>query len=258
MLAVASDPAEPRPGELTTFRSLIYVPGGMELEGVVWFACLPESATDFGCSSASDVEIDPENPDFEALVEAGFIGFEPAFPPAWTPPADALADLDEAQRTEGVSAIVNVTAIPAGVESAEDLDDSDVEIAYKRVPVSEATTPNHNPALSGIEVDGEPLEGALIAEPGGEYEIDPQLTDDSLEAYTYTNSDGESEEREEEPYFTWYTEAGSFDQPFSLHPYSSVTWTAPDEAFEGLILVVVRDRRGGMAWQSVPVRVEEP
>ena len=37
------------PGDTVVFRSLIYVPYGETLAGTVWFACLPEGSTDFGC-----------------------------------------------------------------------------------------------------------------------------------------------------------------------------------------------------------------
>ncbi len=65
-----------------------------------------------------------------------------------------------------------------------------------------------------------------------------------------------TETRTEEPYFSWYTEGGSFDQPFSLHPSTDVEYTVPKEDFSGFLVVVMRDRRGGMAWQVLRVTNE--
>lgn len=250
ILAVRAIPAEPQPGEQTTFESLLYVPPELTLEGAIWFACLPESADDFGCEI--DSELDPETATLEELLEAGFIGFEPAFPPTWTPPPEALDGLTDAEAEEGLSAIVNVTALPEGAE-----DDSDLELAYKRVPVSRATTPNHNPELTGLLVDGALLEGdTLIAEAGSTHTLEIVLADDAIETYTYTFDDGSTEDRTEEPYVTWYTEEGSFDQTFALAPYLDVEWTAPDTPGEVLLLATLRDRRGGMAWLSLRAQVE--
>lgn len=257
VLAVQAEPAEPQPGETVSFTSLVYLPEGAELEGVVWFACLPEAADDFGCAIDEDLldGLDPDDAssiDLEALQEAGFIGFEPLLAPEWTAPEDALDGLSDIEAQEGVSALVNLTALPEGAE-----DDADLELAYKRVPISLAQTPNHNPTVSALLVDGEALDAArLVTTAGATHTIEPVLADGAVETYTYTATDGSEEQREEEPFFTWYAEGGAFDQTFSLYPYSDITWTAPDAPMEGLIVVTVRDRRGGMTWASLPVTVE--
>jgi len=254
ILAVQAEPAEPAPGELVSFSSLVYAPPGTDLEGVIWFACLPESADEFGCTLDSSLleDLDPENPDISALVEAGLIGFEPLLAPTWTAPPTALDGLSEIEAQEGVSALVNLTALPTDTE-----DDGDFELAYKRLPISVALTPNHNPVVSQLLVDGaELVDGTLTTTTGTTHTIEPTLTDDSIEEYTYTTTEGDQEARVEEPYFTWYAEAGTFDQTFSLYPFNDVDWTAPREPFEGTIAVTVRDRRGGMTWTSLRVVVE--
>ena len=256
LLGVRATPAEPQPGELTTFESLAYVPADMTLEGIVWFGCLPESADEFGCDLDTSALEDLENASFEDLLAAGFIGFEPAFAPSWTPPPDALDGFTEEEQEEGLSALINLTALPTDAE-----DDSELELAYKRVPVSYATTPNTNPDITGLLVDG--VEHSL-GEPvqvtsGQTIELDPVMSDASIEDYVYTTTDGVTETRTEEPYFSWYTEAGTFDQPFSLYPFTSVEWTAPylssGQTFEGVMIIVLRDRRGGMAWLNLTVQV---
>ncbi len=254
VLGARAIPAEPQPGEQTTFESLVYVPSGTELEGVLWFACLPESATDFGCTLDESL-LDSGEPDIEALYEAGFIGYEPYFSPSWLAPEDALDGLDEVAAKEGVSALVNITAMPVGAE-----DDADFELAYKRVPVSLADTPNHNPEITGLLIDGELWDGGLLVSTAGAvHTLEPVLADDAIEEYQYTADDGTTETRTEEPYFTWYTEAGTFDQSFSLYPFSSIEWAAPalssGEQTTALLLVVMRDRRGGMAWADLTIQI---
>jgi hypothetical protein len=270
ILAVQAEPAEPQPGDTVAFRSLVYVPFGQTLAGVLWFACLPSSADDFGCQldpaitdalSGSGEDLSPEEQAalFQQAKDAGLIGFEPILSPSWQVPEDALEGLTEAEQVEGVSATINLTALP---EDAED--DGDVEIAYKRLPISRATTPNHNPAFNGLLFEDargdavEQVEGYFRVAQGQTYTITPLLTAGSIEDYVYVTSAGVAEDRTEEPFATWYAEGGSFDQTFSLHPYLDVEWTSPDKGFEGLVLAVLRDRRGGMAWLSIPISTASP
>lgn len=258
ILGVRATPAEPQPGEVTTFESLVYAPADLELEGVVWFGCLPESADEFGCELDTSALEDLENASLEELIAAGFIGFEPTFSPVWIPPADALDGMTEDAQQEGLSALINLSALPVDAE-----DDGDIELAYKRVPVSFADTPNTNPDITGLLVDGveHDLSEPLIVTSGQVVELEPVMSDASIEEYTYTTSDGISETRTEEPYFSWYTEAGVFDQAFSLYPFTAVEWTAPEltsgQEYEGVMLIVLRDRRGGMAWMDLSVQVSQ-
>ena len=192
-----------------------------------------------------------------ALQEAGFIGYEDGegggWSPEWNVPEDALDALTDAEAFEGLNATVNLVAMPVGAE-----DDADMELAFKRVPVSLSPTPNHNPEITGLSVDDVVLEEdeVLTALAEQTYVIEPMIGDDDVEDYVYLNSDCEEEERTEEPYFSWYATTGSFDQTFSLYPYTSVEWTPDETAESGQIIVVVRDRRGGMAWSVLPIVVE--
>ena len=253
ILAAKAEPAEIRPGESVEFQSLVFSPEN--IESVVWFACLPESSTSFGCTVDPSVleSLDSETPDFAALSEAGFAGIEPFLAPSWSAPEDALEGLDTAQRQEGLSALVTLTAIP---ENANE--DSDIEIAYKRFPISESPTPNHNPTIVEMRINDVAYapEETFIAQADETYTIEPFMSEDSVETYSYQTREGTSEDRTEEPYFSWYTEGGSFNQPFSLHPYNSVEWTAPPTPFSGRIITVLRDRRGGIAWSWVRVEVQ--
>lgn len=268
VLAIQAEPAEVQPGETTRLRGLVYAPIGQAVTAQIWFGCLPTAADDFGCAVDTGAleafaELDPATATPEELAaalaaaqDAGLIGLEPLLPPQWTAPLDALDGLSDAEAEEGVSAIMNLTVTAADQSAGEE----DLELVYKRVPVSRAATPNNNPLLIGLAVDGDlrhPDAETLVVRPGEEVELEPILSPDTIEDYQYRNTDGALEARTEEPYFTWYAEGGSFEQAISLYPDSARPWTAPESVgFEGVIAVVVRDRRGGMDWTQLKFRVE--
>jgi hypothetical protein len=260
ILAVRSTPAEPRPGETITLEAYTYDPEDSEL-GILWFGCLPDASDEYGCAvdpsvleslvgtDFSDLTKDEIAALYEKLVAAGVIGLEPIFPATWTVPADALDGLDPTAALEGVSAIVSLQALPL-VEGA---DPNDAELAYKRIPISLAKTPNQNPDILGLAFEGTILQDGGRVEVGhsAEYSIEPAVPDEAIEQYTYVDEKGVAETRTEEPYFTYYAEGGTFDQPYSLWPSSIAYWTAPEESGEYEIRCVMRDRRGGMGWAKL-------
>ena len=264
MLAVKAEPAEAQPGEDVTFSALVYSPDG-EAVPTIWFACLPDSATDFGCdidpALMDELEgLDPENMDpdelaelYAQLVAAGLIGVTPYFEPTWTAPAEALDGLDELAAQEGVSAVITVQAAPTDAESADD-----VELAYKRLPISLAETPNHNPDFVSWTVGGETMEdGATVTvSPGDTLSIAAVIADDAVEDYVYVDEDGQRETRTEEPYFTWYASDGEFDDTTTLYPLNAVRFSAPSQASSTTLAVTIRDRRGGMGWATLTVVTE--
>lgn len=274
VLAVRAEPAEPVPGQDVTFESLIWSPDG-DPELVIWFACLPESGTDFGCTVDPALleelsAVDPSTMSPEELAalaatleDAGLIGAEPYFSPSWTAPVEALDGLTESEQLEGVSALVTLQAVPADAQS-----DADLEIAYKRMPISLASTPNSNPDLDGLRIDDALYaDGSALALAAGQtITLEPALAADAIQDYTYRNEDGADETRTEEPYFTWFASGGDLEDSATLCdesgpsaddtcPDAATTWTAPDETFEGVIYAVVRDRRGGMHWTGLNVTV---
>ncbi len=265
VLAVAAEPAEPRPGDTVTMTSLTVSPA-VPVALSTWFVCVISEDADAGCTidptlteNLSTVDFASLTPEeqaalYQELVDAGMVGVEPFFPPVWTVPTDTLDGLAEADRLEGLIATVSVTAIP----DQEVVEEGDVELAYKRIPVSEATTPNHNPAVAGLRVDGIDIEaGARVAMDRGQtYAIELVFGDDAVETYAYTNADGVEESRTEEPYLNWYLQEGTFDQENTLYPYLSVQYTTPTDPQlpEQSLWVVARDRRGGMAWRELPIR----
>lgn len=256
VLAVAAEPAEPRPGDLVTFSALIVSPD--PVGGSAWFNCSAAASDDYGCTIDETLLEDAQSGEasVEDLQAAGFLGFLPALPPFWMVPPTYLDELSEEVKLEGTFAMIFVSALPA-VEEGESIDQAAVELAYKRVPVSLAPTPNHNPTMDGMSVDGQPLASGtrLRVDPGQTYTLGALLSEGALETYAYRTTDGVDEERTEEPYFTWYLQEGSFDQATTTWPYTEVLWTAPTEPTiaEQSLWVVVRDRRGGMAWAEIAI-----
>lgn len=254
LLAVRAEPPEIRPGETSTFEALLPTPGIDEELVRVWFACpLLDDEAGYGCFlDLADLDLEATDP--TALFDLGLIGIEPGLPPTYTAPDDLLDGLaDEAERREGATVLVQVSALPPelaeGVDTAVDF--AEIEAGYKRLVVSEATTPNHNPVISGFTVDDNTVApGALVhLEPNQSYQLGIELQEGAVEQYEYLNSEGVVELRVEEPYATWYATDGEVTESYTLHPYTTSTWISPSGSGRtGTWYVVVRDRRGGMTW----------
>jgi hypothetical protein len=257
VLAIQAEPPEIRPGEPAGFSALVVDPANAP-GAVVWIACEPddEGNTSFGCGLDAGFDFTEATP--EELAEAGFIGFEPLFPPRYLSRLDALDTLDDEDRGEGVQVLIQIAVLPE--EAMEDgfeggaFDFNEVEVAYKRLIVSEALTPNHNPGIASFTIDGLNVEQDAVVEVDAEqsYEVGAILSEGSVEIYSYDNGE-EVEEREEQPYIRWYTDGGDMVEDATLYPYLDATWQAPPadaEIVQGTWWAVVRDRRGGIAWAS--------
>lgn len=251
VLAIQAEPPEVRPGDTVLFSALLADPFE-EIGGSVWIACLDGGG--FGCPV--DLAGLGDNPTPKELAAAGVIGFTPGFEPAWDVPADALDGFSDEARLEGTSATVQVASFPAEGGDTAEVDFNDVEVAYKRLIVSEAITPNRNPVLETWRVDGNfvPSDSVVVVDAGQTYDLSVELTAESVEEYIYVNSDGVEETRTEEPYLSWYANHGSWPRSSLTVPLNGydapleTEWTAPDEPTTGSWYVVVRDRRGGQAW----------
>lgn len=241
--------AEASPGDRVQLASLTVHPE-FESPHVIWTGCLSETADMFGCIPTDD--------------EDGFLGIEPFFPPEVTIAEDVLDGMTEEEKQEGLSYMFNLIAVPDIDEVDDDIDpesfSNDEEIAYKRMPVSLAETPNNNPFIQQILIEKNPLilGTTMSVSPGQAYQIEPVLAY-GPEEYVFTNSSGEQETRTEEPYFAFYSTEGSFDRPYSGYDDNpGVSWTAPKDPIrsEVRLWVVVRDGRGGMGWLEQVLLVE--
>jgi len=255
VLAMTGDPPDIAPGASANFRSLIPNPLDEDLV-TVWLACEVEGdGTGFGCPIP---EFDIEDPDIPSLIEQGVIGVEPGFPPTYTAPLDYLDDLTPDEAATGRYVLIQTATFPADLEPGPELDFNAVEVAYKRLVVSSSETPNNNPEIATFRVEGSllPPQDVAILAADAPYELSVDLEDDAVEEYVYINSDGEREDRIEEPYSVWYATDGSIAAPTSLYPYLKTTWRSPASGTSGSWWVVIRDRRGGMGWVERQWRVE--
>ena len=260
VLAVVAEPPEIRPGQQAFFTALLATPTEEMPEdaGVtkVWFACpVGDAGNGFGC--VVDFEgLDVENADIDSLIELGFIGVKPGLPPAYTAPVGLLEELPEPERIEGRYVNVQVVALPDSLDGdastgAPEVDFNDVEVAYKRLVVSEAITPNQNPSMRAFTVEGVEVPASSVIEVDAEqsYDLGVLLPDGAREAYIFINSQGVEEERIEEPYVAWYATGGEMTEEVTLYPYLEATWVAPAErGASGTWYAVLRDRRGGQAF----------
>ena len=258
ILAVKAEPAEPGPGDTVGFEALIVSPE-VEIETVIWIGCLVDDLDSFGCTIDEEIlgdlgDLDPENMSmeelmelYETLQEAGLMGVWPFMEPSYTVPEDILDELTETERNEGLVLFTQLTAMPEGAE-----DEDDMELGLKRVPVSDAATPNHNPVIDHLLFDGVEIANGLSVEvdAGQTYTLEPMLSDDSIEDYQFLTAEDEWEERTEEPYFSVFIQEGTLDTVNTLYPHSDFDWTAPSdpELEDQTIWIVVQDRRGGMNW----------
>ena len=253
LLAVRAEPPEIRPGESATFEALFPQPDQDEPWSRIWFACpVGEDGGGFGCSF-----------DFGSTtggtgaVPEGFIGIEPGLPPVFTAPTDILDDIDNARDlAEGVQILAQVAAMPPELleDPSGDIDFNEVEVGYKRLVVSEASTPNRNPRIVEFVVDRLPIPADTVVHvtQGQQYELGVILEEDLIEEYEYLTRDGDIELRVEEPYATWYSTGGEIFEAITLYPYNESTWEAPEAGESGTWYIVVRDRRGGMTWHTQP------
>lgn len=265
VLAIRANPPEIRPGEEAGFEALIIDPEGTT-GAIAWIACPPEDddGVGFGCGLNGDFDFTTASPD--ELAEQGFIGLEPIIPPRFVAPIDSLDDLDEIEAREGLYILVQIAVLPQAVFEGDfgdgtEFDFNEVEVAYKRLIVSDASTPNLNPEVKGWTVEGEVIPPGTVVEfdPDQDYEIGIQLEDGAVQAYQYTNPDGEVEDRIEEPYVKWYASGGSILEEATLFPFLEASWRSPDTGegeSTGTFWAVVRDRRGGISWTSLSWRLQ--
>ena len=267
LLAIAAEPAEPVPGDKVTFTSLQFVPdsdGAPAEWSSAWFACV--DGDEEGCTLDPALVDQLEHADqltqtellalLDQLRAAGFVGVQPGMDLEWDVPLDALDGLSDAEALEGRSATVDVSLATA----------DDNELVLKRIPVSRATTPNHNPGVAPIEIDGNAVDPSvsLALDSGNNYDVHAALSGDP-ETYTYVTTAGATESRTEKPSWRWYTSCGVLTYPAdtgialsfedSGEIESSMVWTTPSEPGTCVLDAVVLDGRGGMGWQSISASV---
>jgi len=235
ILSAKAEPAEPAPGDTVTMQSLTWSPESGDI-GVVWEMCMSAD-----CPTVR-VREDP-GPLLDAGVvdvAEGIVGLEPATPPSFTVPRGLLDGMSEADQQEGTFLRFGLTAVPLDVSGATEL-----EWATKDLPISASDAPNKNPVLTGIVVDGVAhAPGDTLTVSGGALSLALADEDTLTEDYTFQSSDGETEARTEDLSVSWYSDLGALEGD---------TWSPGSGAKQGVLIVVVRDGRGGTDWLTFSV-----
>jgi hypothetical protein len=140
--------------------------------------------------------------------------------------------------------------------------------------------PNANPSLAGLVLHtsedgldvGYPVGPVTFVQPGEELTLRPVVGESAREDYLYINLDDETECRQETPYFAWMSNGGSIgdtntfiadveDLDELANRPKSNTFEMPTEKDlqEPVDLwIVMRDRRGGLAFRHWEFRLAEP
>jgi len=138
---------------------------------------------------------------------------------------------------------------------------------------------NTNPSIAGVLLhldedgldEGHELGPVTFVEPGTSLTLRPVLSDDAVEDYLFINRDDETECRQERPYFAWIVngggiadysfvaEEGDLEEVAGLPKFVSFGLPDADEFPARLDLwLVLRDRRGGLAWTQRSFVALEP
>jgi hypothetical protein len=283
VLAIRATPAEPQPGETVSFDALTYSADG-EL-GFAWYMCLGMEMFSTDCAPDEAALAELQGLDWAAMDDeelatwretaaaAGVLGLEPGLTPSFDVPIELLYALKSEELSEGLSLPIHLLAEPLEPSGAA----NEREHVLKYLPISLAETPNHNPEIEIVSVDGRHYSAAksLVARAGESYALKPLPLEGVLETYSFVNSAGVTEERDEEPEYRWYTTGGELDRWASGPPHGggsddtggggsffdwvddgATTWIAPETAGQGTLIVVMLDGRGGMGWRELAWVVE--
>jgi hypothetical protein len=145
------------------------------------------------------------------------------------------------------------TFFDAQVTLATSWEDGSTMKTVKKIRVRLDDEPlNTNPIISNLQADqrSEPTS----VEPGAKIELSVRVDLESLQSYTGT--DGRV--GDEEATLTWYSSAGEFDLPITFGVDHDTTLALPKvlDSDQVHVFVVVRDGRGGTAFESTTIPIE--
>ena len=176
--------------------------------------------------------------------------------------ARVIAFAQSSDKLQGLGGIRVMFAL-----SVEDGDPNGPVAADKILLYSpQGTTPNHNPAMTGLALsrDGQPAGSVapgqtLQLQRGVTYGIRPLLAPGAREEYDTTDLRGNKVHLKEQPLYAFFTTPGAeFDRDTAYEPVDGV---APPDGLtridairtgSGTVWVVIRDGRGGESWIAIP------
>jgi hypothetical protein len=278
VLAVRAEPPEVAPGAAAALDLLIvdpYAPAEGRARSFLWLAC----ATPAGTSAAACAQFatDPsaalpgvstgdltlascDDPD-GSLTGGGLclVGADETV--TFTPPTDFLVagDASRAVTLFVAAATGDTDALTCVMQLVnEGSIATDCQVSYKQLTVSGSATPNQNPGLAVVSLDDADLPDGEVTPVGpGDHVLKATAVDGSAESFTA--SDGTA--KTEVLLLSWYVAAPAPGDPAStrapgklklyrteLPTTSDETYTAPTEAGDVTLWVVIRDDRGGVGW----------
>lgn len=218
ILGIRSEPLEAPAGTSVTLTALVAEPAGnLRAITYLWGICPPEKSGGFGCTSLSDLRL---------------IGLTPTVP--YSLPEGASG-------TKVIALFVS--------------NGPEYEIGYKRVFISNLPTPNHNPGIQALYVDGVPCTTPTCSA-GNDVTLTVIATPGSAE----TRKDSQGTTIQERLFVSWFITAGDLKDEITVGEESQNLWhsmeTGGTRATETTLYIVLRDGYGGIDWivRNITVR----
>ena len=236
VLGVRAEPPEAAPGETIVFDALVgdvEVPTRPFRRG--WALCTPGVDGVATCGDPTRV-----------------MALGTSASTSWTVPADLLADLSPEEQVIGRDVYVVFGVELDGLDREPQQGEHDV--AFKRVRISTNPSPNRNPRIEALLLDGTNAAGTLALQGGDEAELLVLASSDSRQEYV---SHGET--NREETRYTWLVTRGSIRDPVSWGDDDGIgetRWRLPSAGDDLMLWVVLRDERGGTAWAGQRVSID--
>lgn len=260
VLAIQSAPVRPAPGEVATLTPLLYVPEGRTVTSA-WSWCPVEFLDDGRCPFADEDAPGFGEPSFDLGNEAT-ARFEHRFEPAVLQRYCSRVPLENG----AFGAIDCSDGLPIQIRYSASTEDDAVE-SMRRLVLRFAAdhVPNENPRVDGVSAIVAGARRALDATGGVALprETDVELVAASPESASESVGDpATGEASRERLVFTWFVEAGethyertSFvEGVLPLERATANRWTLPSLAEHALdtalLMLVVRDDRGGVGWRE--------
>ncbi|MBN2799462.1 MAG: hypothetical protein JXX28_09980 [Deltaproteobacteria bacterium] len=260
ILGARTTPAEAAPGDLVAMEALTF-----GAEGVMWSTCFAPAGLDVPCPADEALRDQLRALDWAALSEeerADWVGLAVAdgvfgVQPGWDPVLPIPAELAQALATPELSGGLSVAVALEAWSAA-----GDREYATKFLRLSLSQAPNLNPSLAAVTVEDQPV-SALNLRVGEPLVFTVVPAEGAEESYTYLNSEGTEELRDEHLELRFYASLGDFGRfgPAFNHDVWNPGETAEqelvvDEVGEGELIAVALDGRGGVDWVRLPVIAE--
>jgi hypothetical protein len=263
VLAVRADPAEATPGSAVRFTALVAVSPSAQPPPVAWSFC----RTPRPLTTANVVSDDCVGPSLPVLASGSVVTlatpadgcavFGPDAPGRQRPVApDATGGFYQPVRADlaGAPPAIALARIRCNLPSAS---------SAAATLFAQSYVANANPVIASVRASSGRGSASFDAVPAGaRVELEAQWTAESAETYAYYDATDDAVGSKREAIdVAWYASAGVLDQAATgrASDDSAVAsdngWTAPAQPGAATLWVVVRDDRGGVAFETVDVTV---